>query len=436
MDYFVIYWIQTSKRGGSMKKIRIGVFGARRGRSMVSYCSISDKARIVAVCDRWTPALDKIRLRFPQEDIAFYEDFDTFLTHDMDAVILANCANEHAPYAIKALRSGKHVFSEVVPVQTMQEAVALIEAAEQSGKVYVYGENYCYMPATMEMRRLYRSGKIGELEYGEGEYIHNCESIWPSITYGEADHWRNRMYANFYCTHSLGPLIYITGLRPLSVTGFESNMNERHMRVGSQGGQFGIEMVTMENGAMVKSIHGDLYKNSVWYCLYGSKGRMETAREDAQVGDVTRLYVNADPYSGAYGQGSFSALDLPVPFSGTAVRSGHGGSDFCSMDHFIRKLQEDPTAETIDVYEAMDMFLPGHFAYRSVLQGGIPMEIPDLRDPEVRDKYRNDTLCTDPRIAGDRLVPPCSLGEVDIHPSVYELMRRQWLAKQKGNPHG
>ena len=52
----------------------------------------------------------------------------------------------------------------------MKEAVELIEAVEESGLIYAYGENYCYMPAPYEMKKLYKSGEIGEFEYGEGEY--------------------------------------------------------------------------------------------------------------------------------------------------------------------------------------------------------------------------------------------------------------------------
>lgn len=58
-------------------------------------------------------------------------------------------------------------------------------------------------------------------------------------------------------------------------------------------------MITLENGGIIKSIHGGLYKNSIWYTVYGSKGRMETAREDAENGDVSRLYINNDEYSGS-----------------------------------------------------------------------------------------------------------------------------------------
>ena len=72
------------------------------------------------------------------------------------------------------------------------------------------------------------------------------------------------MYATFYCTHSLGPIIHMTGLRPVSVIGFEGINNERNLRVGSKSGQYGIEMVTLENGGIIKSRHGVLYKDSIW----------------------------------------------------------------------------------------------------------------------------------------------------------------------------
>lgn len=115
------------------------------------------------------------------------------------------------------------------------------------------------------------------------------------------------MYSTFYCTHSLGPIIHATSLKPVRVTGFESTMNERHLRCGAKGGQFGIEMVTLENGAIVKSIHGSLYKNSIWYSMYGSKGRAECPREDGNDGHFSRIYVNCDDYSGKYRpQGLFS----------------------------------------------------------------------------------------------------------------------------------
>ena len=354
------------------KKVRIGVLGGARGGSMINYCERSDNAVVVAICDKNPEVLETQRRTLRDDRITYYDNFEDFLKHDMDAVVLANYANEHAPFAIRAMRRGLHVFSEVLPCQTMKEAVELIEAVEETGKIYAYGENYCFMPAPYEMKKLYRAGKIGEFEYGEGEYIHNCESIWPSITYGEPDHWRNWVYATFYCTHSLGPIIHITGLRPVSVIGLEGTKNERDLRVGKRSGQFGMEMVTLENGAIVKSIHGGLYRNSIWYTLYGTKGRAESAREDTGLGDVSRIYVYADKFDGQYADIRAESYEPEQTKLEAAHAFGHGGSDYFTMNHFVRRLLGDETADIIDVYEALDMFLPGLFAYRSILAGGKP----------------------------------------------------------------
>lgn len=409
-----------------MRKIRVGVMGAYRGSSMINYCAVADNAEVVAICDKWEEGLAKQKELHKDLPITYYNNFDDFIKHDMDAVVLANYAHQHAPFAIRAMKAGKHVFSEVLPVQTMKEAVELVEAVEETGMIYAYGENYCYIAGPYEMRKLYQEGKIGELEYAECEYVHNCESIWPSITYGDPNHWRNMMYSTFYCTHSIGPIIHSTGLRPASVTGYEGTKTERKLRMGACGGEFGIEMITLDNGAIVKSIHGGLYKNSIWYSMYGSKGRMETAREDAMDGAFNKVYVNADAYSGEYGPLNVDTLYPADNRDEKCKAFGHGGSDFYSMWHFIEKIKGNPEADTIDVYEALDMSLPGMFAYRSILKGGIPMEVPNLRDKAVREQYRNDTACTDPETAGDMLLPTCKSGTPVIDPAVYDVMRRKW----------
>ncbi len=410
-----------------MKKIRVGVIGARRGESMIDYCRKAGNAEIVAICEKRQDLIDEQKIKNAELNVAYYKDYDEFLLHDMDAVVLANYANEHAPYAIKALKSGKHVYSEVLPCQTMKEAVELIEAVEQSGLVYAYGENYCYMAAPREMRKLYKDGKIGELEYAECEYIHNCESIWPDIAYGDKDHWRNNMYSTFYCTHSIGPIIHSTGLRPISVTGFEPDMmNERNLRSGAKAGQFGIEMIRLNNGAIIKSIHGGLYEGSIWYSMYGSKGRMESARESAQNGLFNRIYVKADEKSGDYNSQEETYLPEERDSNPEAKIFGHGGSDYYAMFNFIEKVKGNKDTNTIDVYEALDMFLPGMFAYRSILIGGFPVEVPNLRDKAEREKWRNDVACTDPKVAGDQILPVFHKGNVDIPQSAYDSQREKF----------
>lgn len=413
-----------------MKKIKVGVLGGYRGNSMIRYCNHSNNAEVVAICDNNPEVLDKQKALHSETNIVFYDNFDEFIKHDMDAVVLANFATQHAPFAIKAMKEGKHVFSEVLPVQTMKEAVELVEAVEETGKVYAYGENYCYMPAPYEMRKLYREGKVGEVEYAECEYAHNCEPVWPEIAYGDKNHWRNNLYSTFYCTHSLGPIIHITGLRPVKVTGFEPPIGERSLRKGSKCAGYGIEMVTLENGAIVKSLHGGLYRDNIWYFLSGDRGVMESVRKVTLGEEMMRLYFDADAYPGGYGTGTYKSYIPETAENEIAKEFGHGGSDYYSMWNFIEKIRGNKDADTIDVYEALDMFLPGHFAYRSILADGKSMDIPNLRNKEERDVWRNDVCCTDPAVAGDSLWPCNRGGNPEIDDAVYD-RQKELLEKKK-----
>ncbi|MBQ5749230.1 MAG: Gfo/Idh/MocA family oxidoreductase [Oscillospiraceae bacterium] len=419
-----------------MQKVRIGVVGAYRGGSMINYCKIAEHAQIVAICEKTKEVLNAQKENLKDFDISFYDNFDDFIEHDMDAVVLANYATEHAPLAIRALNRGLHVFSEVLPVQTMKEAVELVEAVERSGKVYAYGENYCFMPVPYEMKKLYQSGKIGEFEYGECEYLHNCSDIWHSITYGQKDHWRNNQYATFYCTHSLGPILHATKLRPVSVTGFEGTKNERKVKRGAKSGAFGMEMVQLENGGIIKSLHGDLYKSSVWYSMYGSMGRMESGRDDAGDGALEKLYINADEFEEGFDTAKREHYEPAAALPSDLTGFGHGGADYLCIDHFVQKILGNEDADIIDVYEALDMFLPGMFAYRSILDGGVPKQIPNLRNKEEREIWRNDTTCTDPKVAGDMLIPSFSKGNPEIDDAVYAYMKELWqheCEKEDGN---
>ena len=411
---------KTVYRTGLSKKIRFGVFGAGRGQSMMNYAKDSGSCELVAICDKSDRLLDMCRESFP--DVKRFKDFDEFIKEDLDFIVLANFANEHAPFAVKAMRAGISVLSEVLPVQNLAEAVELIETVEETGCTYGYAENTCYMPGPRKMRELYGKGKLGSFEYGEGEYMHNCEDGWHKITGGDPCHWRNTMSAFFYGTHSFGPIIHTTGLKPVQVMAFEGPYNSRMRRMGALGGPFGAVMVTLENGALAKSVYGvGPARNSIWFSFYGSKGRMETAREDAENGGTGKLYLNLDEHEGDNCKTVVEA-DVDDDLSEKASAAGHDGSDYYLMYNFIEKMRGNKYADVIDVYEAMDMFLPSLFGYRSVLEGK-PLAIPDLRDKKERDRWRTDTACTDPKAAGDMLQPSYSKGNPVIPQETYDFIK-------------
>ena len=111
----------------------------------------------------------------------------------------------------------------------------------------------------------------------------------------------------------------------------------------------------------------------------------------------------------------------------------HGGSDYYIMYNMVQRVRGNKNADVIDVYEAMDMFLPGLFGYFSVLAGGIPMEIPNLRNKEQREKWRNDTRTTDPKNPDYEIIPSYSKGNPDIPEENYARLEKMWKEKVPRN---
>ena len=101
------------------------------------------------------------------------------------------------------------------------------------------------------------------------------------------------------------------------------------------------------------------------------------------------------------------------------------------MYFFVEKILGNPDADIIDVYEALDMFLPGLFGYFSILDGSAPKQIPNLRDPAQRDAWRNNTACVDPKAAGDQLLPTNINGTPEIDPAVYDIVKQKWDAEKQ-----
>ena len=402
------------------KRIRVGVVGVGRGLSMGTRGTLE----LVALCDTWEERLATVGETLGVET---YTDFDAFLGHDMDAVILANYFHEHAPFAIKALEAGKHVMSETAACHTLAEGVALVRAVENSGLTYMFAENYPYMVFNQEMRRRYQKGDIGEFKYGEGEYVHPDP---PEAKLGRScgwDHWRNWLPSTYYCTHSIAPVMYITDARPVKVNGFvvPFDHEDPSMCLTAKVQDTAATIICrMNNGAVLKSLHGSLRGHGNYVRIHGNKGLMENCRH----GDKMRLRVWKEPWEKRKGEPTEVVYkpDFPV-HHGDATRAGHGGGDFFTTYHFANAIRtgEPPY---LDVYKGVDMSIAGIQAWRSALADSAPMEVPDFRKEGARRKYRNDHWSPDPTRKGKK--PPSSiLGRIEPHKEAQALAKKVWATK-------
>lgn len=370
------------------KKIKFGIFGAGRGSSFAPGIISSDDAELVAVCDANREKLEGLKSKL-NTSFTCCTDVQEFFAQDIDAVVLANYATEHAPYAVKLLDSGRHVLSECLAVRSPAEGVALVEAAERNPKqVYLYAENYCYIRPVMEMRRLFQAGAIGELLYCEGSYVHDCSSIWQQITFGgDPKHWRAWAPSTFYCTHSMGPVMHVTGARPERVSAYESPSVVKK-RLGASAADGAVIAMQLSNRACARILPWCNWHGGNEYAFYGSDGWMKR--------DGSKVYVF---HEGKPAESYEPVFPFDERFAAEARKCGHSGGDFYTINLFIDAIlgrERFEGMKATDVYEAVDMTMVGIMGARSIATGNAAFDIPDFRNRDTRDQFRFDTWAFGP----------------------------------------
>ena len=373
------------------EKVKFGVFGTFRGLEYIRTILINNKAEVTAI-------LDKDPLRIEQAtaelgpDVKVCRDFDDLLASDIDAVILCNYFNEHAPYAIRALRAGKHVLSETQTAVTLKQCVELVEAVEESGKFYALAENYPFFRANQEMRRVYQSGQLGEVAFAEGEYIHPMSRAENEFYNPGPKHWRSLTPCTYYCTHALAPLMYITDLMPKKVIGKVSRCWAYTDDLGGTvGDNYGIELVEMSNGAVFRvGGCGAFGPKGNWYRLGCSRGGIESVR-----GSDNDVRISVNPWQLTDENRQFGTAAVYTPElteeGKKAAHFEHSGADYWVTRNFVEDILAN-REPYMNVYRSAALAAVGILGWISAVNGSKELEIPDFSKKEDRDKYRDNDL--------------------------------------------
>ena len=360
------------------KVIRMGIWGLGRGRAFIDQCKALN-IEIVAGCDIHKGMCEDFRKICP--DAVITRDEDEFLAQDMDAVLVATYFFAHARDAIKALKSGKHVLSEISAFFTPAEGVRLVEAVEESGKLYMLAENY----TDQFVKKLWDDGVFGELTYAEVDYVHEVRALSYSYLYGDpmipgnvAHSWRSWLNFHYYCTHSLGAAMETTSTRPVKVCAPPSSKNLPGYLPYSEMGSMKPSFVTMDNGGIVRNLMGASTADSHSRKFWGSRAFVDLSGKDPVVS------------LGQFGRGPKVKLTPPeTELTRLAAKAGHNGGDFYVLYNFANAVFNN-VKPYWDIYKACDVTLTGIMAVKSEYNNGITLDVPDFREKAAREQYRND----------------------------------------------
>ncbi len=374
-----------------MKKYKIGVFGAGRGIDIAKNFLLLE-CEMVALCEH-NPKRASMGLENLGFEVPVFEKFDDFIEQEMDAVIIANYFHEHAPYAIKCFEKGIHVFCECITNGTMAEGVELIRAYEKTDSIFMLAENYPQMIFNREMKKVCEEGTLGKILYAEGEYNHPISADDYEFSKGyvyNIKHWRNFLPRTYYVTHSLAPLMWSTGATPRRVSAvpvyapFKEEITAR--RVGDRAAIITTvnddDSVFRVTGCSAFGAHHNAYR------ICGENGQIENLR-----GMDDKMMLRYNHWAIPEGREEVNLYD-PEWNDGDEDfinQAGHGGGDYIVARMFLDCIKEGMQPEhPYDIYSAVTMASVAILAHRSVLNGGIPYDIPDFHSEEARKAYEND----------------------------------------------
>jgi predicted dehydrogenase len=126
-----------------------------------------------AVCDLYTK-----RTQLAQEAVGEgcqgYGDYRKMLERkDIDAVVVATHDIWHAPCAVDAMNSGKHVYCEKPMTRYLGEAFDIYDTVKKTGKIFQLGSQGCSAAAWHKAAEMIQAGKIGQLVWAQGYYCRN-----------------------------------------------------------------------------------------------------------------------------------------------------------------------------------------------------------------------------------------------------------------------
>jgi predicted dehydrogenase len=165
--------------------LRVALVGAGNIAShhLPAYRQFPDQVELVAVCDLNE---DLARARAGEAGVEqVYGDVATMMRDvECDALDICATPDQHAPIALAAIESGKHVLVEKPFALTLADCRALIAAADRVGVTLMVAQNQRFLPSHQAARKIIASGELGEIRAVRTDSIQH----WAGFT--SADHWQ------------------------------------------------------------------------------------------------------------------------------------------------------------------------------------------------------------------------------------------------------
>ena len=211
-----------------------------------------------------------------------YESYEALLADpDIDAVSVCAANHVHAEISIAALKAGKHVLCEKPMAISLEECEAMVQAAKDSGKYLMIGQNQRLAKAHAKAKELIEQGAIGKVLTFRTIFGHGGPETW-SVDPGKNTWFFDKTKAAMGAMADLGihktdMIQYVLGSRIVKTQAVLTTLDKRD----ATGSLIGVDdnaicIYQMENGVI-----GTMTASWTYYAaednttvIYGTKGEL------------------------------------------------------------------------------------------------------------------------------------------------------------------
>ena len=182
----------------------------------------SKKAKLVALVSGDRSKAKRLARKFGAEAFYTYEELPACFSHpQVEAVYIATNNGSHAHYAVEAANAGKHVLCEKPMANSVGECRQMVEACRASDVRLMIAYRKYFEPASLELKQLVRSGRLGRLKY-----IHSAFGIFVRPR-GQAGTWHLDLKlagggslpdVGVYCVNTIR---WLVGEEPLETSAYQ-----------------------------------------------------------------------------------------------------------------------------------------------------------------------------------------------------------------------
>lgn len=228
------------------KPLGAGVIGLGVGEQHARAFAVHPECRLVALCDRDEAKLREVSARVPAPKLC--RDANELIDDpEVAIVVVASNDDDHCGQIVRALRAGKHVFSEKPLCLSRAELDSIREAWRRSGCRLSTNTILRYSPRFRWLRDAIGAGEFGTVYSIEADYVygrlHKLISGWRGAIPGYSVMLGGGI-------HMVDLVTWIAGRFPVEAAAFGSGLASRGS--GFSGNDLSIALLKFENGLVAR----------------------------------------------------------------------------------------------------------------------------------------------------------------------------------------